>query len=92
MRRTSVVLALLALVTLATVMAAQQGPGGARTQIKPGESCPSGTTEVRPGSCQAPDAPAPSIVDYRPRSTLVTETHPVPKRHPPLLCKDWRRC
>ena len=94
MRRTSVVLALLALVTLATVMAAQQGPGGARTQIKPGESCPAGTTEVRPGSCQAPDAPAPSIVDYRPRSTLVTDTHPVPKAkfpaidvhgHPPSL-------
>ena len=52
---------------------AQGGAGG--TSIKPGESCPPGTTEVRPRNCRAPDAPAPSIVDYRPRSTLVTPTH-----------------
>ena len=36
-------------------------------------------TEVRPGSCQAPTMPAPSIVDYRPHSTLVTTAHPVPR-------------
>ena len=52
---------------------AQGGAGG--TSIKPGESCPPGTTEVRPRNCRAPDAPPPSIVDYRPRSTLVTPTH-----------------
>ena len=52
---------------------AQGGAGGA--SIKLGESCPPGTTEVRPRNCRAPDAPAPSIVDYRPRSTLVTPTH-----------------
>ncbi len=55
---------------------AQQPParGGFRggTAIKPGERCPPGTTEIRPLSCMAPAEPAPSILDYRPRSTLIT--------------------
>ena len=38
-------------------------------------ACPAGTTEVRPGSCQVPELPPPSIVDYRPRSTLVSAVH-----------------
>jgi predicted TIM-barrel fold metal-dependent hydrolase len=53
---------------------AQPGRGGA-TSIKPGESCPPGTTEIRPRSCMAPSEAAPSILDYRPRSTLVTPEH-----------------
>ena len=40
------------------------------TPIKAGEACPAGMTEIRPRLCQAPQAPAPSIVDYRPKSTL----------------------
>ena len=40
------------------------------TQIQAGESCPPGTTEIRPRNCMAPEFPAPSILDYRPRSTL----------------------
>ena len=60
------------------------GRGGGRgirggVPIQAGEECPSGMTEVRPRICQAPSAPAPSIVDYRPRSTLVTAEHDVPK-------------
>ena len=97
MPRSTVVLGLLTLATVAAVAgmsAAQQGPGGARTNIRPGEECPPGMTETRPGTCQAPSTPAPSIVDYRPRSTLVTDVHPVPKAkfpaidvhgHPPSL-------
>ena len=54
--------------------ATAQGSAGA-SSIKPGESCPPGTTEIRPRNCRAPDAPAPSILDYRPRSTLVTPIH-----------------
>src|SRR5947199_8070109 len=62
---------------------AQQPPAGGRggrgggrgTPIQPGESCPAGTTEIRPRSCMAPENPAPSIVDYRPHSTLVTPEH-----------------
>jgi predicted TIM-barrel fold metal-dependent hydrolase len=53
-----------------------RGRGGGRgTPIQPGEQCPPGTTEIRPRSCMAPETPAPSIVDYRPHSTLVTPVH-----------------
>jgi uncharacterized protein len=65
-----------------------------RQRLAAGQECPPGTTETRPGYCQAPEFPAPSIVDYRPRSTLVTAGHPVPRSkfpsidihgHPPSL-------
>jgi uncharacterized protein len=71
-----------------------QGRGGSRQRLAPGQECPPGSTEVRPGSCQAPETPAPSIVDYKPKSTLVTAEHLVPKSkfpsidihgHPPSL-------
>lgn len=58
---------------------------GQTTAVKPHEECPAGTTEVRPGSCQAPSLPPPSIVDYRPQSTLVTETHLVPRAKFPAI-------
>lgn len=80
-------LALLAVVVLA-VVAAAQGPGGGRgggTRIGANEECPPGTTETRPGNCQAPEFPAPSILDYRPRSTLVTAEHKVPKAKFPVV-------
>src|SRR4051812_47514576 len=61
-------------------------PGGDRaTQIKPGETCPPGTTEIRPRSCMGPQDPAPSILDYRPRSTLVAPTHMVKKARYPAI-------
>src|SRR5579859_1427947 len=47
--------------------------------------CPSGETEIRPRVCRAPDRPAPSIVDYRPRSTLVAETHLVRRAKFPAI-------
>jgi uncharacterized protein len=40
-------------------------------------ACPAGTTEVRPGNCEAPREAPPSILDYRPKSTLVTPAHSV---------------
>ena len=61
------------------------GRGGRGTPIKPGEECPPGTTEIRPDRCQAPELPAPSILDYRPHSTLVTSAHPVPKAKFPAI-------
>ena len=85
---------------LATVLAAAQGPGGRGgqgagggqpggrgrgIQIQPGGECPPGTTLVRVGVCQAPELPPPSIVDYRPVSTLVVEQHPVPKAKFPVV-------
>ena len=58
-------------------LASAQGRGGRGTPIKPGESCPAGMTEIRPRSCMAPGFPAPSILDYRPHSTLVVPAHMV---------------
>ena len=65
-------------VLVAGVLSAQPAARGG-TAIKDGEQCPPGMTEVRPRNCRAPEMPAPSIVDYRPRSTLVTAGHTVPK-------------
>jgi uncharacterized protein len=59
--------------------------GGQGTAIKPGEECPPGMTEVRPGNCQAPTLPPPSIVDYRPNSTLVTPQHLVARAKYPAV-------
>ena len=90
MRRGVLLLTLLAALIVVAVATAQ-GPGGGRgggrggTRVNPGEECPPGTTEVRPGSCQAPELPAPSILDYRPRSTLVTAEHKVPKAKFPAI-------
>jgi len=73
---------------LAVSAAAAQAPGGGRGRaipVKPGEECPSGTTLVRVGQCQAPEWPAPSIVDYRPKSTLVVDGHPVPRAKFPVV-------
>ena len=83
------VLVLLSVLALGSVALYSQGRGGRGgvpdTQIKPGEECPPGTTEWRPGSCRAPEFPPPSIVDYRPRSTLVTVEHKVPKAKFPVV-------
>jgi predicted TIM-barrel fold metal-dependent hydrolase len=78
-------LATLCFVTLAGVdLEAQRGSERA-TPIGAGESCPPGTTEIRPRSCMGPEGPTPSILDYRPRSTLVVATHPVPKAKYPAI-------
>jgi len=63
-------------------LVAQRGQG---TTVPPGQPCPPGTTQVRPGRCQAPEFPPPSIVDYRPKTTLVTEQHLVPKARFPVI-------
>jgi len=47
--------------------------------------CPSGTTLQRPGSCMFPEFAVPSILDYRPRSTLVVEEHLVPRAKYPVI-------
>jgi predicted TIM-barrel fold metal-dependent hydrolase len=62
-------------------------PPGASTAVTvaPGAPCPPGTTAVRPQRCQAPETPAPSILDYRPRSTLVTPAHRVPRARYPAI-------
>src|SRR5688500_5783871 len=63
------------------------GPGGPQEQasIKPGEECPPGMTEFRAGRCGKPATPPPSIVDYRPKSTVVADPHLVPKAKFPVV-------
>jgi uncharacterized protein len=77
MNKSRLILFLLAPAALTAALAAQGMRGG--TRLSPGQECPPGTTEVRPGSCQAPSETPPSILDYRPRSTLVTAEHKVPR-------------
>ncbi len=81
-RRTAVPFLLLSLAALPAM--AQPGRNQGVT-IQPGEACPPGMTEVRPRTCQAPTLPPPSILDYRPRSTLVAPAHPVPKAKYPAI-------
>lgn len=89
MRRTtplaSTVAGLFITTLLANPLVAQ--PGGMRgaTTIKDGESCPPGMTEIRPRSCMAPQTPPPSILDYRPISTLIAPTHMVHRAKFPVI-------
>ncbi|MDQ8170673.1 MAG: hypothetical protein P3A29_07775, partial [Gemmatimonadota bacterium] len=77
-------LAILSVALLSSAASAQPGMSGG-VRIAPGQECPAGMTEVRPGNCQAPTLPPPSILDYRPRSTLVTTEHLVPKAKFPAI-------
>src|SRR5690242_12041075 len=72
----------------ASAIALGQGRGGGRGDwitIKEGEACPPGTTEARHLQCAPPAAPPPSILVYRPRSTVVARQHPVPKAKYPVV-------
>ena len=62
-----------------------RGRGQQGTPIEHGAECPPGMTEVRPGRCQAPEKTPPSIVDYRPKSTVVADVHLVPKAKFPVV-------
>src|SRR5262245_59208554 len=83
MRHLRIGIALLLTVIVGIAVGAQGRRGGA--PIKQGEECPPGMTEVRPGNCQAPEFPPPSILDYRPRSTLVTPENKVPRAKFPVI-------
>ena len=85
MDRTLVAAAALLIAALPAAPLSAQGGGGNVTTIRPGEACPAGMTEIRPGRCMAPEFPPPSIVDYRPDSTLVTEEHLVPRARFPAV-------
>jgi predicted TIM-barrel fold metal-dependent hydrolase len=66
-----------------------RGGGGAGraggTPVGADGECPPNMTLVRPGNCGAPQFPAPTIVDYRPRTTLVTPARLVPKAKFPVI-------
>jgi predicted TIM-barrel fold metal-dependent hydrolase len=83
---TIVSLSLLAVATSApSRVAAQPGAGNQGTRIEAGQECPAGMTEIRPRLCQAPTMPTPSIVDYRPRSTLNAPATRVPRAKFPAI-------
>jgi predicted TIM-barrel fold metal-dependent hydrolase len=79
--RRDVVFAVVMQILVVGTSAAQRGG----TAIQAGESCPPGTTEIRPRRCMAPEMLPPSILDYRPRSTLVAPAHLVPKAKYPAI-------
>src|SRR5688572_31850508 len=84
MRHTRSVFAIIIIsAALGAALAAQGMRGG--TRVAAGQECPAGTTDVRPGSCMAPSEPPPSILDYRPRSSLVVAGHKVPKAKFPAI-------
>jgi uncharacterized protein len=67
-----------------------QGRGGGRgpqeqVEIAAGQECPPGMTEFRAGRCGRPATPPPSIVDYRPKSTVVADAHLVPRARFPVV-------
>lgn len=68
--RRGVVIALLTLVGAGLLAQRSQTPG----QIRP-----------RPAEGREPEFPPPSIVDYKPRSTLVVPEHPVPRAKFPAI-------
>ena len=74
-----------ALLVLGNSILAQGGRGNRGIQIKAGEPCPPGTTEIRPQNCMAPEFPAPSILDYRPRSTLLAPVNMRPMAKFPAI-------
>ena len=84
--RTASFAAGLSVLLLPLSLHAQGGPGRGGTQIPQAAQCPPGQTEVRPRNCQAPELqPVPSIVDYRPRSTLVAPVNMRPKAKFPAI-------
>lgn len=92
MRSSAAAIAVLALL-LAPAGLSSQAPAGAApaglgrggTPIRPGDECPEGMTEIRPNLCRAPEFEVPTIVDYRPRSTLVVGEHRVPRPKFPAI-------
>jgi predicted TIM-barrel fold metal-dependent hydrolase len=82
MRSASVVAGLSAVLLLGNAAIAQRSGG---TPIQAGEVCPPGTTEIRPRNCMAPEIAAPSILDYRPKSTLVVPVHMVKTARYPAI-------
>ncbi len=73
-RRALIVLAIGVAVPLAAVTVQQQDRAGTPGQIRP-----------RPAEGRQPEFPPPSIIDYKPASTLVTPEHLVPRAKYPVI-------
>ena len=67
---------LAALLAVAVVGGVAQAPQGQQSQ---------GALGNRPGAGRQPEFPPPSIIDYKPKSTLVVAEHPVPRAKFPVI-------
>jgi predicted TIM-barrel fold metal-dependent hydrolase len=67
---------LAALLAVAVVGGVAQAPQGQQSQ---------GALGNRPGAGRQPEFPPPSIIDYKPKSTLVVPAHPVPRAKFPVI-------
>ena len=67
---------LAALLAVAVVGGVAQAPQGTQSQ---------GALGNRPGAGRAPEFPPPSIIDYKPKSTLIVAQHPVPRAKFPVI-------
>ncbi len=76
--RTSIIWLAVAGLTAAGLLAAGQGPAPT------GQGRPSGLRS-RPGDGRMPEFPEPTITQYKPRNTLKTGEHPVPKAKFPVI-------
>ena len=65
-----------ALVSALAALVIAQAPQGTQSE---------GALRPRPGANREPEFPAPSIRDYKPRSTLVVGQHPVPRAKYPVI-------
>ncbi len=79
MTRTVPVIAALALLSLYGSDRLKPVPTATAQQLPPGQIRP------RPAEGREPEFPAPSIRDYKPRSTLVVPQHPVPRAKFPVV-------
>ena len=73
---TSRVVAVAAACTLAAALVAAQAPQGQQSE---------GALRARPGADRQPEFPAPTIREYKPRTTLVVPQHPVPRAKFPVI-------
>jgi len=65
-----------ALISALAALVIAQAPQGTQSE---------GALRPRPGANREPEFPAPSIRDYKPRSTLVVPQHPVPRAKYPVI-------
>ena len=87
-RLTALVLAVGPAIAAAITVGSAQQPAPRQETQSPGAqqgAQSQGALGNRPGAARAPEFPAPSILDYKPRTTLVTGQHPMPRAKYPVI-------
>ena len=76
--------AFLAAAAVAVAATLALGPSAVEGQAPQGQQS-EGAIQNRPGATRKPTLPPPSIIDYKPRTTLVVPQHPVPRAKYPVI-------